>query len=125
MKQILLTTPLTTGSLGGSDYTHVNISECVRSSDANTISFNVIYGYLQAGVWVTGPSQPDGYPKRYVLRDITGQVDSEGNPIPDVTDYTDTIAGLPTDANEKIHDGEDRLLLQWLLDNSYYLGTLV
>jgi len=121
---LLLTTAVSPGDLEGFDYDRVKIVDFQLKTEAKYIRFVVEYGTIQDSKWVAGMFQPVGFPKDYAIRDMIGQVDGAGDPIPDVTDFTDMVASLPTDGAELLYDGVARVLYQWLIDNGHFAGTI-
>lgn len=123
---ILLTTPVTTGDLDFT-YDRVKISQLTILPDFQRIEFMVEFGAVQESVWATGSFQPK-VQRKFVIRNVPEQEDANGDPIEgsEITDFTDTVAELPSDGSEKIYDGASRVVYQWLIDNyaDPYAGTI-
>ena len=111
---ILLTTPVQTGVLDpNGPYLQVKIIQFTLDSIFKRIDLVCQYGNTD-GEWVPGIRAGDVADKGFRIEDKDGG-----------TDYTDMITAISAAADEVYYDKVKAILYQWLIDNSYYAGTIV
>ena len=121
---LLLQTPINVGALDSSNYTHIKIARLLVQPTKSQLSFEVEYGYLSNGDWVSGKFQLSSV-RSFMISDSPEITIPGGTTILASTAYSDMMDELPDSAQEKIYDGASRVLYQWLLDNDHFDGTIV
>ncbi len=113
MWRIALTTPTQCGDLD-SDYTHVQIMSANHNRKQSTLDIRPALGYMSAGNFVEGV-----YSKEPPVT-IRNHPELETP----TTEYDDFVGAGKGDAAVLINDSWDKKLLQHMLDEGIYVGSL-
>jgi len=105
MKYIDLTTDFDPGDLDTIDYAHVAITQYMHIPGGG-LDFYSNYGNVAAGEFTPGKTNP-------IVTHLTG------------SSYTTLMAVTAVDGDETVRDAMERAMLQYLIDQSVYAGTVV
>jgi len=121
--RLLLATPYDPGVLDpGKSYTHVKIvdTHCVVHNDGGpgvpVVEVRVARGYLDPADFKAGLTEVPIYRLLDGVDPVTGDADAS-------THYTDSLSDLSNDG-EPAAEALLRVLYQWLIDRTYYAGTI-